>query len=103
MEWTRVGNEKDNTTNAASTIGAPGPRANAAAILYNNKIYVNGGHGGTSFARISFNDTFTFDLETETWDKVIPNAGTPIPDGRGGHSLFASNDKIYIYGGWNQE
>lgn len=62
-----------------------------------------GGHGGTSFARISFNDMFTFDVETEALEKVVPNAGTPLPDGRGGHSVFASNDKIYIYGGWNAE
>jgi N-acetylneuraminic acid mutarotase len=89
MEWSRVGGEKDNLTNAASTIGAPGPRANAGAILYENKIYVHGGHGGTSFARISFSDIFIFDLETEKWEKIIPNPGTPVPEGRGGHSVLA--------------
>jgi N-acetylneuraminic acid mutarotase len=101
MEWTRVGNDKDNMSNAASSIGAPAPRACAAAVLYNNKIYVNGGHGGTNYQRKSFSDTFCFDIEEEAWSEVIPNAGTPIPDGRGGHSLFASGDKLYIYGGWN--
>jgi len=25
------------------------------------------------------------------------------PDGRGGHSVFAADEKIYIYGGWNNE
>jgi hypothetical protein len=40
MEWVRVGAEKDNITNAASKIGAPAPRANAAGINYENKIYL---------------------------------------------------------------
>jgi len=42
-----------------------------------------------------------FDLEAETWEKIIP--ANNAPDGRGGHSLFANNNKIYIYGGWNPE
>lgn len=40
MEWVRIGAEKDNITNAASQIGAPAPRANAAAINYEGKIYL---------------------------------------------------------------
>jgi len=43
----------------------------------------------------------TFDLETDTWDKLTPTNNAP--DGRGGHSVFASDGKIYIYGGWNSE
>jgi len=77
MEWVRVGAEKDNLTNAASAIGAPAPRANSGAICYENKVYLVGGHGGHSYARTAFSDMYTFDLETEQWDKVVPNAGTP--------------------------
>ena len=40
MEWVRVGAEKDNLTNAASAIGAPAPRANSAAIVLENKVYI---------------------------------------------------------------
>ena len=25
------------------------------------------------------------------------------PEGRGGHSLFANENKLYVYGGWNSE
>lgn len=57
--------------------------------------------GGLSFARTSYNDMYTFDLETEQWEKIVPNNNAP--DGRGGHSCFASDGKIFIYGGWNQE
>ena len=100
-EWHRVGKDPDNLTNKASSIGAPDPRANAGACLYKNKIYLFGGHGGLSYARVSFSDLFTFDLETETWEKLAYN--NAAPDGRGGHSVFVSNDKVYVYGGWNQE
>jgi len=60
-----------------------------------------GGHGGLNYARIAFNDLFCFDLETETWEKIQPKNNSP--DGRGGHSVFASDNKIYVYGGWNSE
>jgi dynein heavy chain len=101
LEWSRVGGEKDNVANAASTIGAPAPRANSSACIYNNKVYLYGGHGGLGYTRSSFNDLYSFDLETEQWEKIIPQNN--CPEGRGGHSVFASDDKIYIYGGWNQE
>jgi dynein heavy chain, axonemal len=99
--WRRVGNEKDNTENLESTIGAPSPRANSSAVVYENKVYVFGGHGGLSFSRVAFNDLYCFDLETETWEKIVPNNNPP--EGRGGHSTFASEGKIFVYGGWNSE
>jgi len=107
LEWRRIGEKKDkeNTTNQPSDIGGPGPRANMGSCLFKNKIWVFGGHGGLNYQRIAYNDLYSFDLETETWEKHIPN-GSP-PDGRGGHSLFAvdgeAGDKLFVYGGWNQE
>ena len=87
--------------NQDSSIGAPAPRANTGATLYNNKIYIFGGHGGLNYARVAFNDLYCFDLETNTWEKIEP--ANNAPDGRGGHSLFANEDKLYVYGGWNSE
>jgi len=101
FEWVRVGPDKDNLTNQDSSIGAPPPRANAGACIYQNKVYIFGGHGGLNYNRVAFNDLYAFDLEAETWEKIVP-ANNP-PEGRGGHSLFANNNKIYIYGGWNPE
>ena len=60
-----------------------------------------GGHGGLNYARVAFNDLYSFDLTTETWEKIQPKNNPP--DGRGGLSLFASDQKVYIYGGWNAE
>jgi len=87
-EWRRVGKDPDNYTNAPSTIGAPDPRANSGACLFNGKIYLFGGHGGLSFARVSFADLFCFDVEAETWEKLV--SVNPPPDGRGGHSLLSA-------------
>lgn len=101
MEWRRIGGDKDNTGNLESSCGAPGPRANVGACVYENKVYLFGGHGGLNYARVAFNDLYCFDLTTEVWEKLVPNNNAP--DGRGGHSLFASEGKIYIYGGWNAE
>jgi len=64
-EWIRLGKDPDNTINAPSSIGAPDPRANAGACLYDGKIYLFGGHGGQSYSRIPFNDLHSFDIETE--------------------------------------
>jgi len=49
LEWRRIGTDKDSTTNQESTIGAPGPRANMGACLYQGKVYIFGGHGGLGY------------------------------------------------------
>lgn len=102
--WTRCLGDKSSSNNQESSIGAPSPRANSAACYYNGKIYVYGGHGGLSYQRVAHNDVHSFDIETETWTKHDPVVTqSPLPEGRGGHSLFAIDDKLYSYGGWNSE
>ena len=70
--WTRVEGDKDVPPNQESTIGAPPPRANAGYYMYNNKVYIYGGHGGLSYSRIAFSDIYSFDLETLKWQKYEP-------------------------------
>jgi len=104
LTWTRALGDKACQNNEESPINAPGPRANAGCTLYNGKFYVYGGHGGLNYARVSFSDIFSFDIETEVWTKYEPVVSqAPLPPGRGGHSLFAYDDKLYSYGGWNSE
>ena len=67
MEWKRVGGEKDNLENLASTIGAPSPRANTGVIILNDKVYLFGGHGGLNYSRIALKDLYCFDLKEEVW------------------------------------
>lgn len=98
--WHCVG-DGENKTNQESKIGAPQPRANSAATIYNGKIYMFGGHGGLNYARIAFNDLYCFDIATNEWSKIVPKNNPP--EGRGGHSVLANENKIYVYGGWNSE
>jgi hypothetical protein len=65
FEWRRIGDEKDNLTNAPSKIGAPEPRANSSACIYEGKVYLFGGVGGLYYTSKPFNDLHCFDLETE--------------------------------------
>ena len=104
LTWTRALGDKACQSNEESPINAPGPRANAGCTLYNGKYYVYGGHGGLNYARVAFSDIYSFDIETEVWTKYEPVISqAPLPPGRGGHSLFAFDDKLYSYGGWNSE
>ena len=102
--WTRVEGDKDVEDNSESPIGAPPPRANAGATLYNNKVYIYGGHGGLNHARSSFSDIWHFDLNTLEWHRYEPvEQAQPPPEGRGGNSIFVIDDKLYSYGGWNSD
>jgi dynein heavy chain len=63
-----------------------------------------GGHGGLGYARVSFNDIYSFDIETEEWAHIQPeNTTAQFPEPRGGHSMFADGNTVFIYGGWNSE
>jgi len=43
-------------------------------------------------------------VETETWEKLAPsNTTNQFPEPRGGHTMFAEGDSIFVYGGWNSE
>jgi len=102
--WTRCKDDKTVGDNKVSPIGAPSPRANAASCFYEGKVYIYGGHGGLNYSRISLDDVYCFDVETETWEYLEAIIGLqPLPLGRGGHSIFCAGNKLYSYGGWNAE
>jgi dynein heavy chain len=102
MEWKHPeGQDLGTPRNQESPIGAPPPRANTSSCLIGNKIYIFGGHGGSNYQRIAFNDMFAFDCDTYEWEKVEYVNSPPEP--RGGHSMFNLGNKIYVYGGWNSE
>lgn len=82
--------------------GAPAPRANSAAAIIDNKVYLFGGHGGVNYARVAFNDLYSFDLDTHVWERV-ESAGGSVPEPRGGHTMFSIDRTLYIYGGWNSD
>lgn len=98
-EWEKIWTE--NVAGQESGQEVPAPRANTGASAMGKKIYVFGGHGGLNYARVAFNDIYCFDTETNLWEKIEPNNNPPEP--RGGHSVFCSGNRIYVYGGWNSE
>ena len=68
LSWTRAKGDASIEENKESPIGAPPPRANAGAAYYNGKIYVYGGHGGLNYSRVSLDDLYAFDVESQTWE-----------------------------------
>lgn len=65
LTWKRAeGEEPATPRNQESVTGAPAPRANSSATIVDNKIYIFGGHGGVNYARVAFNDMYSFDLDT---------------------------------------
>ena len=102
--WERIQGDSDTAPNEQSAIGAPSPRANCGSTILGNKVYIYGGHGGLRYARTAFADIFSFDLEEQTWHEYHPvQQAQPPPVGRGGNSIFVVDNKLYSYGGWNNE
>jgi len=64
-----------------------------------------GGGGGKSLASnqpttttTRLNDLYVFDTEQEKWEQLHPAAGSQQPSPRGGPALFATADKVYVFG-----
>lgn len=71
----------------------PGSRANHAATVLNNQLYVL---GGENQAGQKLADVWRYDPATRTWHEVSQE--TPLP-GRSGHSATTYNGQIFTYGG----
>lgn len=75
----------------------PSYRNNHTTAVYSSKLYVHGGHNGTSWL-----DDLYF-LETggqrPTWYRVYPQG--QIPTARACHSLNRVGKKIYLFGGYD--
>jgi len=75
---------------------APPPRYAHSAVMYENKMYIFGGERSA----YTFNDIWTFDFATSTWEFVTPL--TPlVPGARFDHSAAIAGGKMVIYGGRN--
>jgi dynein heavy chain len=66
MAWSQPPNQRSvgEPTNSESKIGAPEPRANHSLTFHRGKCYVFGGHGGSDYRRIAFNDLYCIDTES---------------------------------------
>ena len=80
----------------------PAPRANHAACVFNNNIYIFGGNGGRMYENTVFNDMWRFEFSERKWEKVNYKENPSLPEPRSGHTMFSYRGQLCVYGGWNQ-
>lgn len=76
-----------NTWTEITAAGAPSPRMYHGSALYGDELFVYGGNAG--FNPPYFNDTYAFDLTTDTWRTV---STTSPPQPAFGSELIADED-----------
>ncbi len=79
----------------------PSPRSGHRMVYSKKKIFVFGGFYDNNTTFTYFNDTYTFSLESYTWNK-LEVTGTP-PEPRSGCVMSTTKDgKIFVYGGYTK-
>ncbi|KAG2035178.1 hypothetical protein BDR03DRAFT_868590, partial [Suillus americanus] len=71
----------------------PAQRTGHACVTYQDRIIVFGGTDG----KYNYNDTWSYDTNTETWSE--PQCIGLIPAPREGHAAAVIDDVVYIFGG----
>jgi Galactose oxidase, central domain len=77
----------------------PPERVGHAQAAHGNKIYIFGGRSGITMQEAAMNDMWAFDVETETWEQVIPSSDSPLPEARSFHRMICIGDSLYVFGG----
>ena len=76
---------------------SPAPRAGMELCNVNDHLYLFGGSGPHAYC---FNDLYTFDLASSTWDHCNGQVDLDkSPNARAGHSMTLVDCKLYIIGG----
>ncbi|KAF7285692.1 hypothetical protein GWI33_010187 [Rhynchophorus ferrugineus] len=89
--WTRISTEK-------MLRGAPPPPARRyghTMVAYDRHLYVFGGAADATLP----NDLHCFDLDSQTWNIVLPDPESHAPSGRLFHAAAVVNDAMFIFGG----
>ncbi|MDK8179751.1 kelch repeat-containing protein [Paenibacillus sp. UMB4589-SE434] len=75
----------------------PEPRAGAAVVTVDGKIYVFGGasDGKAAYGGVKRNNTFVYDTTADKWSEK-----KAMPTTRAGATASAFNGKIYVFGGY---
>ena len=82
----------------------PPPRANHAAAVYNERLYIWGGISGPTFLSAKpQDDLWVFNFKTKIWSKATMYGAQPLPRFLFSSALYtpvgASLPKLYIFGG----
>jgi len=75
--------------------GIPSARSYHSMASHGHKIYMFGGCGSDG----RLNDLFVFDAKEEKWEELKSSSGKN-PGIRGGPALYATADKVYVFGGF---
>ncbi|CAM9362687.1 unnamed protein product [Phaeothamnion confervicola] len=78
----------------AGAFTAPSPRGGCSWSLVGRKLVL---FGGADTARQQFAETYCFDLDTRSWDRIGTTGSAP--SARSGHAAVAVGQNIYIHGG----
>eukprot|EP00941_MAST-03F_sp_MAST-3F-sp1_P005567 g5567.t1 len=75
---------------------APSARNNHTSTRVGTRLFVHGGHGGSSW----LDDLFCLDTKRKVWSKpdLLPNS---MPPARACHTLTRVNQKLYMFGGYD--
>lgn len=80
----------------AATTSLPGPLRYSQALVTNKRVYLIGGHDGTSYLSTTYNAPINADGTIGAW--VL---GTSLPAGLGHTKAIITKNRVYILGGSN--
>ncbi|KAI9330759.1 hypothetical protein BDR26DRAFT_871199 [Obelidium mucronatum] len=78
--------------------GAPTPRVGHASAQIGDTIYILGGRGGAEMVPFPSN-LYEFNSTTAEWKTIDPSTSDCKVESRSYHSMTASNDHVFVFGG----
>lgn len=89
--WRRISNEHV----LRSLPNQPARRYGHTMVHHDRFLYVFGGSADNTLP----NDLHCYDLDSQVWSIIVPEADSEVPTGRVFHASAIINDAMYIFGG----